>query len=1041
MGFKFSHLCDLLSSLENNRILKATTEAKNHDPDDRTVTQWFKQHGKRLRDKDTDQLAVLSCLFPEKRTDRVYRLQDTSLARVVGRCLLLGSSRREELDRWRISGGIDLAQCVENVMRQAENHIPEGQSVTVEEIDAALTGIASRCRYSGPRVRRQRAAVDVDEALSPLYRRLSSRDAKWLTRMILKSYLPVVLPQNLALRSFHFLLPHLLLFQDSFEATLGMLASEPISHFPPHPEPGLARDLGLIAVQHLSPVIGVKIGRPDYYKARSIKHCCKMIGRRRMSMERKYDGEYCQIHIDLSKHASYIQIFSKSGRDSTADRSGIHQVIRDSLRIGKPGCRFTRRCILEGELLVWSDQHGKIMGFHKLRKFITRSGTFLGTESDSPPQPYERLMIVFFDVLLLDDNICLKYPHRERRLLLKDAIQVIAGRADISEQRVIDFSRPGSQSQLESTFSTGVAERWEGFVLKGCEDPYFTIFPSQENSSMGRWIKLKKDYIPGLGDTVDLTIIGGRYDSRDAVGLKQINKLLWTHFFIGCLVNKESVLQSKSKPKFRVVDVINRHCMSAKNMQILNQFGEYSACGIDSGPGFDIEYGTGNLPCVDIVFKTPFVVEMLGSGFEKPSGARYYALRFPRILKIHWDRSFEDAASFSELQLLAEDARSVPTEELTQEEGEWNKRLKLGNGSSEYIVNRSQSLLSTTSSSSKSTQSPVKGHLSDGRTVHEAPVNGSSVQGYTSGPMKTSDEKAQATTRPIPIFVDETIACMSFSSDEFCIHGNFLSNNNNLSSHQREKEGFAAECSLKRKHSNPIDDSENTYTSAYSDISVTLAHSSSTQGSQVSETHADPPPELPITHNPKPYKTIKSLLPTLPTLPIHHLSASDTPSFDTFLQGLFSNPSTPENPLTVALILLNPNQTPLGPTLLSLTTHLSKRLQNQPLISAQNGKIFLLDSTFINLSADRVYPPVTWEAIGRKYFYACVSWSTGVEKGKVDKILCTPMEGRGRGCERGGCDGVLTGRGLVDRVSIGFDRRALGVLESTVSMERGRGVF
>ena len=384
MGFKFSHLCDLLSSLENNKILKASTKARNHDPDAQTVTWWFTQHGRRLRDKDTDQLAVLSCLFPEKRTDRVYWLQDTSLARVIGRCLLLGASRREELERWCVSGGIDLAQCVENVMRQAENHIPEDQEVTVEEIDDALNRVASRCRFSGPRVRRQRAAVDVDEALSPLYRRLSSRDAKWLTRMILKNYSPVTLPRNLTLKSFHFLLPHLLLFQDFFETTLNMLVSEPISHFPPHPEPGLARDLGVIAMQQLSPVIGTKIGRPDYYKARSIKHCCQMIGRRRMSIERKYDGEYCQIHVDLSKHSRSIQIFSKSGKDSTADRSGIHSVVRDSLRMGKAGCKFSRRCILEGELLVWSDRHGKIMDFHKLRKFVARSGTFIGTDNDSP---------------------------------------------------------------------------------------------------------------------------------------------------------------------------------------------------------------------------------------------------------------------------------------------------------------------------------------------------------------------------------------------------------------------------------------------------------------------------------------------------------------------------------------------------------------------------------------------------------------------------------------------------------------------------------
>jgi DNA ligase-4 len=34
-------------------------------------------------------------------------------------------------------------------------------------------------------------------------------------------------------------------------------------------------------------------------------------------------------------------------------------------------------------LLVWSDKDENILEFHKLRKFLTRSGTFLGTDHDS----------------------------------------------------------------------------------------------------------------------------------------------------------------------------------------------------------------------------------------------------------------------------------------------------------------------------------------------------------------------------------------------------------------------------------------------------------------------------------------------------------------------------------------------------------------------------------------------------------------------------------------------------------------------------------
>lgn len=378
MGFKFSFLCDLLSDLDDHRL------AVNKDgPDTRIIRQWFARHDRHIHNANTDRLALLSCMFPEKRTDRVYWLQATSLARVTARCLGLGSSRLAELDQWRKSGGPDLGQCVENVMRQAENDVPPNREVTVEEIDLALSMIASRCRYSGPQVRRQKTAVDVEGALSSLYRRLRSRDAKWLTRMILKSY-PVVLPQKYTLDRFHFLLPYLLQFQDTFQGALQILSSEPINKFPSRPDPRLAANLCSIAIYHLRPLPDIKIGRPEYHKARSIKHCLQMVKGRRMSIERKYDGEYCQIHIDLTNKQTPVQIFSKSGKDSTADRVGIISTLEESLQIGTNKCKFARQCILEGELLVWNEEKKIVADFHKLRRFLPRSGTYLGVDSDSP---------------------------------------------------------------------------------------------------------------------------------------------------------------------------------------------------------------------------------------------------------------------------------------------------------------------------------------------------------------------------------------------------------------------------------------------------------------------------------------------------------------------------------------------------------------------------------------------------------------------------------------------------------------------------------
>ncbi|RAO68619.1 uncharacterized protein BHQ10_004631 [Talaromyces amestolkiae] len=663
MGFKFSYVCDLLSGLERNRYVKATSAAKAQNPDYRTISSWCLNYSKRLHDKDTDLLAVLSCLFPEKRPDRVYWLQHASLARIIGRCLYLGASRLKDLSQWQVSGNGDLGECVENVMSQAENQILPGQEVTVEEIDNVLQEVASRCQFSGPAVRRKYAAVDVEEVLGSLYRRLSSRDAKWLTRMILKSYHPVQLPADYLLTKVHFLLPHLLLFQNSLEAAVELLRSPPLKLFPPQPQSHFANLLSDKALEHFVPRIGIKIGRPEYYKARSIKHCSNMIRQRRMSLERKYDGEYCQIHIDLTKRQDCVQIFSKSGRDSTLDRVGIHDVIKRSLAIGEPHCRVSRQCILEGELLVWDDRDGKILEFHKLRKFLSRSGMFIGADLDS----------------------------QLRRLLLKETIKISPGRAEIAEQEIIDFSRADAVRRLQLALSRSIAERWEGYVIKACDEPYFSVLSSQRSDGFSRWIKLKKDYIPGLGDTADFALIGARYDAKDASSLSSMHQHSWTHFFIGCLDNKEDVVRLGALPRFRIIDMIGTHSLSVNDLHVLNQWGKFVACDVDSNTAFECYSIHNSLPNMDIAFKTPFVVELLGSGFDKPSNAQYYTLRFPRVLKIHWDRSFEDAISFIELQELAQKARAVPTHELEEENAVWVEKVAGTSRYHEYIVDKSQS--------------------------------------------------------------------------------------------------------------------------------------------------------------------------------------------------------------------------------------------------------------------------------------------------------------------------------------------------------------
>jgi DNA ligase-4 len=116
---------------------------------------------------------------------------------------------------------------------------------------------------------------------------------------------------------------------------------------------------------------------------------------------------------------------------------------------------------------------------------------------------------MFYDILLLDNTACVRESHDKRRRVLQSLVHSVPGRADIGSREVLEFSSFDAAKQLSEAFSRAITERWEGLVLKGCDDPY----PSSEEGRS--FIKLKKDYIPGLSNTADFVIVRGRRDAGD----------------------------------------------------------------------------------------------------------------------------------------------------------------------------------------------------------------------------------------------------------------------------------------------------------------------------------------------------------------------------------------------------------------------------------------------------------------------------------------------------------------------------------------------
>ncbi|KAK5080412.1 hypothetical protein LTR05_008661 [Lithohypha guttulata] len=181
-----------------------------------------------------------------------------------------------------------------------------------------------------------------------------------------------------------------------------------------------------------------------------------------------------------------------------------------------------------GELLVWNDRIQAITPFYKIRRYVTREGRRLGCAEDSPPDPDERLMIIFHDVLLWNEHKCIDKSYTQRREYLRDIVHPIPGHAEIGEQIVMDFTASAGETRLAYQMAFAVTQQWEGLVLKARQDPYIGA-----DGSVARHVKLKKDYIPGLGNSADLVVIGGRCDPLTAHSLG-LAPGSWTTFFLAC---------------------------------------------------------------------------------------------------------------------------------------------------------------------------------------------------------------------------------------------------------------------------------------------------------------------------------------------------------------------------------------------------------------------------------------------------------------------------------------------------------------------------
>lgn len=90
-------------------------------------------------------------------------------------------------------------------------------------------------------------------------------------------------------------------------------------------------------------------------------------------------------------------------------------------------------------------------------------------------------------------------------------MQPIPHHALFSKRTLLEPQRESLTAHLCEVFADAISNHEEGLVLKASNSRY--------NDTSLPWVKVKRDYIPGLGDCLDMVILGADWEKDRGRGL------------------------------------------------------------------------------------------------------------------------------------------------------------------------------------------------------------------------------------------------------------------------------------------------------------------------------------------------------------------------------------------------------------------------------------------------------------------------------------------------------------------------------------------
>eukprot|EP00727_Mastigamoeba_balamuthi_P008071 m51a1_g3885 putative dna ligase 4 (896) ;mRNA; r:52842-56103 len=340
----------------------------------------------------------------------------------------------------------------------------------------------------------------------------------------------------------------------------------------------------------------------------------------------KYDGERIQVHKDGDR----VELFTRNCNNCThIYGEKLAPVVRDHVAVS--------RCILDGELLVWDSILQRFEEFGRLKSFANYARGGSDATAGAGDNLGKQLCYVVFDVLYVADKPILELTLQQRHQVL---CRIVTPKEKTIE--IVQQVPARTTSDVLEALDAAILGREEGIMLKRVDSPYV---PGERRD---RWVKIKPEYVDGVGDDLDLLIVGGYFGKGDRRGGTI------SHFLVGVAPAREGL---EPPAAFLSLGKVGSGYSDAELRQLQEELRQHwRHFRPEAPPGcLQLAEGLKERPDVWIEPQRSRVVRVKAAQLV-PSD-RYRAgvtLRFPRVVGIRTDRSWDDCMTLPELFQLME---------------------------------------------------------------------------------------------------------------------------------------------------------------------------------------------------------------------------------------------------------------------------------------------------------------------------------------------------------------------------------------------------